>query len=72
MVKKILLSAGALISAFAATVGLVMAQTPTPTDTPTPMPSATVSPTGTASPSPTASPTTRVPSGAPATGMGGY
>ncbi len=70
MIKKALLSVGALITAFAATVGLVFAQTATPSPTASPTVSPTSSPT--ASPGATASPTTRVPAGAPATGMGGY
>lgn len=58
MIKKALIAGGALVSAFALTVSLVAAQTPTPSPTTVPRP--------------TASPTTTVPTGAPATGMGAY
>ncbi len=70
MIKKGLIAAGALVTAFAATVGLVIAQTATPVPTDTPIPTVAPSPTATptVSPSPTASP--RVPQGAPATGRG--
>lgn len=56
MINKALLATGTLVSAFALTIGLVMAQTAAP------------SPTA----SPTASPSAIVPTGAPATGMGAY
>lgn len=56
MIKKGLIASGVLVTAFVTTVGLAIAQSPTPM----------------VSPSPTASPTTTttVPSGAPATGYG--
>ncbi len=57
MIKKGLIAAGTLATAFAATVGLVLAQSPSPTASPT------------STPSPTATP--RTPTGAPATGLGG-
>lgn len=60
MIKRGLIATGALVTAFATTVGLTLAQSPSPTASPM------------VSPSPTASPTTTtVPSGAPATGHGG-
>lgn len=58
MIKKALLALGTLVTALLTTVGLVLAQTASP--------SPTASPTS----SPTASP--RTPTGAPATGLGGY
>lgn len=61
MIKKGLIAAGTLVTAFATTVGLILAQTPSPTADPTMSPS----------PRPTASPTTTIPRGAPSTGLGG-
>lgn len=62
MIKKSLISAGALVTAFVLTVGVALAQTASPSPTASPI----VSPTS----SPTASPSPMVPIGAPATGMG--
>jgi hypothetical protein len=56
MVKKGLIAAGTLVTAFAATVGLALAQSPSPSSSPL------------VSPSPSASPSTTVPAGAPSTG----
>ncbi|MCL4366234.1 hypothetical protein M1437_03335 [Patescibacteria group bacterium] len=53
MVQKAIIALGTLVAAFGLTIGVVMAQTATPSPT--------------MSPSPTASP--QVPSAAPATGM---
>lgn len=66
MIKKGLIAGAGLVSAFALTVGLVLAQSPTAT----PSPSPTVSPSPTATVRPAASPT--VPTAAPETGMAFY
>lgn len=55
MIKKGMIAAGSLATAFLMSAGLVLAQTPTPSP----------------SPSPTVSPSPAVPRGAPATGFGG-
>ncbi|MCL5784300.1 MAG: hypothetical protein M1142_03030 [Patescibacteria group bacterium] len=60
MKKVTIVALSAAVMSFLATVGIAGAQTasPSPTESPSPMP--------------TASPRTTVPSGAPATGYGGY
>lgn len=68
MIKKGLIAVGSLITGFALTVGLVLAQTTSPS--PATSPTVTPRPTSAATASPAASPV--IPSAAPATGMGGY